>query len=246
VFNGGALIRGTLESVRSQTNPPFEYWVIDGNSTDNTMEIVRSYAPDMPYLNWLSEPDRGLYDAMNKGLERAKGDFVWFLNAGDHLHESTTLEKLETLATPQTDVLYGDTMLVDTARNRIGAMSVLSTRSLPHPLHWRHYLGGMRVVHQSFVARRVCAPPYALDNLCADFDWSIQLLKRSRMNTYAPFVLSDYLSGGLSRQRHRQSLVDRFKVMRHHFGLSPTLLAHVWILCRAVVHRMRRWGQPSY
>lgn len=245
-YNGAALLEGTIESVRRQTYPHIEYWVIDGGSTDGSVDLIRRYAADLPGLHWMSEPDRGLYDAMNKGLRRATGDFVWFLNGGDHLHAADTVEKVAALVTTETDVLYGETLLVDEARRPAGTMSELSTRRLPARLRWRDYLGGMLVVHQSFIARRAPAPEYANGNLCADYDWCIRILKKSRENVHTGLILTDYLMGGLSKQRHRQSLRDRFAVMRRHFGWLPTLLAHVRIVLRAGWHRLRRWGKPRY
>ena len=246
VYNGAALLPGTLRSVQQQTYPHLEYIVVDGGSTDQSVDIIRDAATKMPGLRWISEPDRGLYDAMNKGLQMATGDFVWFLNSGDHLHDATTVARCAALVTDQTDVLYGETRLVDDDRRPAGTMSELSTRRLPARLHWRDYLGGMLIVHQSFVARRSLAPAYRLDNLCADYDWCIRILQQSRSALNTELILTDYLMGGLSKQRHRQSLRDRFAIMRLHFGLFPTLLAHGWIVLRAVGHRLQRGGKKRY
>jgi glycosyltransferase involved in cell wall biosynthesis len=246
VYNGAALLPGTLDSVRQQTCADYESIVVDGASKDDTVAIIRRYAAEMPRLRWQSEPDRGLYDAMNKGLALAQGDFVWFLNCGDHLHAPDTLERVAAQLRENTDVLYGDTRLVDEWRRPLGLMSELSTRSLPEHLSWRDYLGGMRVVHQSFVARRALAPAYELGNLCADYDWCIEILKRSRDTVHTHLVLTDYLAGGLSKQKHRQSLRDRFRVMRRHFGLPATLAAHAWIVVRAGLHRVARFGKTRY
>lgn len=235
-----------MHSVLKQTYPHIEYVVIDGGSTDNSVAVIQDFAAKLPRLRWISEPDRGLYDAMNKGLQMATGDFVWFLNSGDHLHATDTVERCAAQTTAQTDVLYGETLLVDDTRSPAGMMSQLSTRRLPASLHWRDYLGGMLVVHQSFVARRSLAPAYRTNNLCADYDWCIRILQQSRSTINTGLVLADYLMGGLSKQRHRQSLRDRFVVMRQHFGLFPTLLAHGWIVLRAVGHRLRRQGQERY
>ena len=246
VYNGAALLPGTMHSVQQQTYPHIEYVVVDGGSKDQSVEIIRDFTTKIPTLRWVSEPDRGLYDAMNKGLRMATGDFVWFLNSGDHLHDPATVERCAALITGQTDVLYGETRLVDDARQPAGTMSELSTRRLPARLHWRDYLGGMLVVHQSFVARRSLAPAYRTDNLCADYDWCIRILQQSRVAVHTGLVLTDYLMGGLSKQRHRQSLRDRFAIMRLHFGLFPTLLAHGWIVLRAVGHRLQRGGKKRY
>lgn len=246
VFNGESLLPGTIESVRRQTYPHIEYIIVDGASKDGTPEIVRKAAETMPSLTWISEPDKGLYDAMNKGLRMATGDFVWFLNGGDHLHTADTVEKTAAKVTDITDVLYGETLLVNEARQAAGTMSELSTRRLPARLNWRHYLGGMLVVHQSFVARRSIAPFYLDNNLCADYDWCIRILQKSRENVNTGLILTDYLMGGMSKQRHQQSLKDRFTVMRKHFGLLTTLLAHGMIVLRAGWHWVRRWGKMKY
>jgi len=247
VYNGESLLAGTLESVFQQTYPNIEYIVVDGASKDNSLKIIQEYAAKMPHLRWISEPDKGLYDAMNKGLRMATGDFVQFLNAGDWLHAPDTLEKMAGLVTPHSDVLYGETMLVDETRNPHGTMSELSTRQCPAQLDWKKYLGGMLVVHQSFMPRRSISPEYRdTAELCADYDWCIEILKKSRENIHVGGIITDYLMGGLSKKRHQQSLRNRFDVMRHHFGLVATLWAHVCIVIRAGLHRIRRWGKERY
>lgn len=235
-----------MQSVFEQTYPHIEYWVIDGASKDGTLEIVREYEQKMPNLKWISEKDRGLYDAMNKGLLKATGDFIQFLNCGDHLHASDTIEKLAALVGSNTDVLYGETLLVNEERHSAGTMSELSTRKIPAKLRWKDYLGGMLVVHQSFIPRRTLAPFYMENNLCADFDWCIQILKSSRENVFSDIIITDYLMGGMSKQRHRQSLKDRFEVMKTHFGLLPTIASHIRILFRAFFHRILRINKARY
>jgi len=246
VYNGASFLPGTIDSVRKQNYPHIEYIIVDGASKDGTVDLILKYASEMPGLRWISEKDDGLYDAMNKGLRMATGDFVWFLNCGDQLHAPDTVEKLAGMVAPETGVLYGDTLLVNDAREPAGLMSELSTRPLPKKLSWRSYLGGMLVVHQSFVPRRNLAPPYITANLCADYNWSIEILKNSPENVYSGLILTDYLMGGMSKQRHRQSLRDRFIVMRRHFGLFPTLLAHLCILVRAAWHALKRLGRTRY
>ncbi|MBL7827122.1 MAG: glycosyltransferase [Saprospiraceae bacterium] len=246
VYNGAELLAGTIQSVQSQTYPHLEYIIVDGASKDQTLDIVREYAAKMPYMRWISEKDRGLYDAMNKGLRIATGDFIQFLNCGDHLHAPDTIEQLAHKTTRHTDVIFGETLLVDETRQPAGVMSELSTRKLPSHLNWRDYLNGMLVVHQSFIPRRALAPEYVMDNLCADYDWCIKILKNSRENINAGVIITDYLMGGMSKQRHRQSLKDRFSVMRSHFGIFLTLAAHLWIVVRAAMHRLSRIGKKHY
>ncbi len=248
VYNGSKLLPPTIESVLNQTAHNYEYLLIDGASKDDSVRVIEQYAAQSPRMRYISEPDKGLYDAMNKGLRLANGTYVWFLNAGDALAGPSILAEMERLLEHQrVDVFYGDTILIDDQRRPLGLMSQLTTRSLPGSLHARHYLYGMRVVHQSFVPRRRLCPAYRTDNLCADFDWCIEILKKANHPVRVPTeALSLYLAGGISKKRHRQSLQDRFAVMRKHFGLLPTLWAHGVILLRAGWHRIRRAGQIRY
>jgi glycosyltransferase involved in cell wall biosynthesis len=247
VYNGVSLLRGTMQSVCDQDfKGEIEYILVDGASKDGSQELIAGFAQKMPALRWVSEPDRGLYDAMNKGLSMASGDFVLFLNAGDEIYAHDTLRLVAGLIAADTGVLYGETMLVDDARRPQGLMRDLSTRRPPRALHWKDYLGGMLVVHQSFIARRSLCGPYRLDNLCADFDWCIRILKNSPRNTYTDSVISNYLMGGISKKRHRKSLLDRFEVMRSHYGLFNAVLAHVHIVFRAIAHRFARANAQRY
>ena len=115
-YNASKYIDRTLESVRGQSYPHIEHFIIDGASKDDTVKKVQTYAYDSRYpVIVKSEPDNGLYDAMNKGIQLAKGDYIIFLNAGDVFHEEDTLtcvaEKLKGKELP--GVIYGDTDIVD-------------------------------------------------------------------------------------------------------------------------------------
>ena len=246
IYNGEALLPGTIQSVQQQTFTDYEHLLVDGASKDDTLNIIQQYASESPRVRWISEPDAGLYDAMNKGQKMAEGRYILFLNAGDHLHNNSTLQSIAENIQEDTDVIYGETLLVNDEREPQGTMSELSTRKLPESLHWRQYRNGMLVVHQSFMPRRTLCPEYRLDNLCADYDWCIQILQKSRNNTRMDFIIANYLMGGVSKQRHQQSLKDRFKVMRKHFGLFPSLISHAYIVLRAVKHRLQKRGKKRY
>jgi glycosyltransferase involved in cell wall biosynthesis len=246
VWNAQAEIEGTMNSVFEQTYPNIEYWIIDGASTDGTLDFVKKQAKNHAFF-WKSEPDLGLYDAMNKGLEVATGDFLVFLNAGDRLFSPKTIENLSKLISEQTDVLYGETMLVQNNRLKIGLMSELSTRKLPKSLTKNSMQRGMVVVHQSFYVRRAVAPRYDLSwKLCADIDWVIKCLENSRETVKSPEILTEYLMGGMSKQRHQASLKERFLILKKHFGLVSTIFNHGIIICRLILHRIFRAGKSRY
>ena len=247
VYNGAELIEGTMQSVFNQTFTDYEYLIIDGASKDGTLEIVDKYV-DNPNLcvQLISERDKGLYDAMNKGLKLAKGDFVLFLNCGDRLFETTILQNIVSCITPKTDILYGETMLVDDARNHIGTRTDLTVQKLPEKLTWRSLKYGMVVCHQSFLARRTKASFYIENNLAADIDWVIKCLKSADNVANTHIIISEYLMGGVSKTRHQQSLKDRFEVLKKHFGIVPNVLNHVVITVRAVWFKVMHWGKKTY
>jgi glycosyltransferase involved in cell wall biosynthesis len=233
-YNAESFLERTILSVlAAQRQFDIEYIIIDGRSKDKTVEIIKRYETHISH--WVSEPDSGLYDAMNKGLEIATGKYIWFLNAGDEIHDTEVLIHLFDRLADNADVYYSDAMFVNDSGSVVGLRSQITPHRLPKNLKWQDMALGMKVCHQAFIVRRTIAPKYDITNLSADIDWEIECLKNSNKTTYLDFILCKYLTGGLSVQRHRQSLIDRFKVLKKHFGLLPTLWNHVRILVRAII-----------
>ncbi|MBC3787273.1 glycosyltransferase family 2 protein [Spirosoma utsteinense] len=235
-YNAERFLERTIQSIVAQQATDYEYLVIDGGSTDGTLAIIRRYGDHI--TQWISEPDKGLYDAMNKGLHRAQGRYVWFMNAGDELYDPQTLPRLlEKIRITSADVYYSDALFVrdDSGQGpvAVGLRSAITPHTLPHNLIWQDMALGMKVCHQAFVAKRTIAPDYPTDNLSADLDWEIRCLKAARLIEFLPFILCRYLLGGVSVQQHRRSLTDRFKVLADHFGLVPTAINHGRIIWRA-------------
>ena len=104
-FNNSAELRQTIESVLGQTMKDFEYIVIDGGSTDGSVEVIKDYADHIDY--WVSEPDKGVYNAMNKGLGKAHGEYVNFMNSGDTFHSPDVLEEVDSKI-GDADILFGN------------------------------------------------------------------------------------------------------------------------------------------
>ena len=226
-YNAASTITRTLRSVSAQTYPNIQYLIIDGASKDNTLELVRELAPEAEIY---SERDKGIYDAMNKGLDRATGDYVWYVNAGDALASPTTVEDLvRATCTGDSlpDVLYGDTRLIDAEGHDLG----LRRLRPPHQLDWRSFRSGMLVCHQAFVAKRSISPHYDLRyRFSADVDWCIRVLKEAKTTAFYPEPIALYLNEGTTTANHRASLIERFHVMRHHYGLMTTVLQHLRFL----------------
>jgi glycosyltransferase involved in cell wall biosynthesis len=241
VFNAEADLCETIKSVSAQTaREHIEYIVIDGGSKDGTKQAIIAQQNEID--RWISEPDKGLYDAMNKGLAMATGDFVWFVNAGDTIAAPDTTAQILAQASPKTDILYGEVAIVDAERKILGTRSDLSTQKLPTTITWQSLRYGMVVSHQGFLVRRSIAPLYMMQNLAADIDWVIVCLKKAAENkqqiVQISSVLAHFQTGGISTQRHKQSLKDRFTVLQQHFGFFQNLLAHGFIMLRAAFRKL--------
>lgn len=238
-YNAESTIERTLESVVQQTNPDVEHIIIDGASTDRTLEIVHRY----PHAIIYSEPDQGLYDAMNKGLKKATGDYLCFLNAGDKLHSKETLAHVAAPLSSlpgerEVAILYGDTHIVDNDG------TFLRNRRLtpPERLTWHSFKQGMLVCHQSFYINRQIALTYDTTyRFSADFDWCIRCMKEGErlgmVNVYIKEPLADYLNEGMTTANQRASLKERFRIMAKHYGLMPTIIQHIWFLFRVLVKK---------
>lgn len=240
-FNAEGTLGRTLHSVERQTFRDFQHIIMDGASTDGTLPMAQAYAQrnDGLSIEVVSEPDRGLYHAMNKALLRATGDYVVFLNAGDKLHAPDTLGRVaRCMSAAAPAVVYGETDIVD------GEGRFLRPRRLqaPERLTWRSFRAGMVVCHQSFYARRDLVPEYDLRyRFSADVDWCIRVMKaaagRGEPLVNAHCVLTDYLQEGMTTRHHRASLRERFRVMGRHYGWAATLAMHAWFILRALVKR---------
>lgn len=215
VYNSAALIENTVKSIINQSYSHIEYIVVDGGSTDGTIDILNRYKKNISTL--ISEPDRGIYDAMNKGISLASGDFVVFINSGDKFSSPDILEKI--FSDPnaaQADVIYGDTDITDSDGNIIHSRR----HRPPERLNWKSFKRGMLVCHQSFIARRNLIDSYDLTyRYAADFDWCIRILKKSKSVHNSRQVISLFLEGGQTRKTIVPGLKERFRIMRHHYGL---------------------------
>lgn len=230
-YNAGKVLEDTIQSVVFQTYRNVEYIIVDGGSTDNTLDVVHKYQERISKV--ISEPDKGLYDAMNKGIRMATGDYLCFLNAGDELHENETLQKIVyTLKGKELpDVIYGETAIVDEE----GHFLHMRRLSTPEHLHWKSFKEGMLVCHQAFFARRelALANPYDLRyRFSADFDWCIRIMKQSKNLHNTHLTLIDYLNEGMTTQNHKASLKERFRIMTKHYGWISTILHHGWFVIR--------------
>ena len=232
-YNAEAVLEDTIQSVISQTYHHVEYIIIDGASKDKTLSIADRYKEHIAQV--VSEPDKGLYDAMNKGIRLATGDYLCFLNAGDSFHEDDTLQQMvHTLTGNQLpDVLYGETALVD----KEGHFIRMRRLSAPETLTWKSFKQGMLVCHQAFMVRRELAPEFDTRyRLSADYDWCVRCIRATTPGRCENLrcVTIHYLDGGLTRRHKFESLRERFSIMSEHYGFFPTATRHVGFLFRAI------------
>ena len=232
-YHAESVLEETILSVVSQTYHNIEYIIVDGASKDRTLSIVNKYRDKIQAV--VSEPDKGLYDAMNKGLKMAKGEYVCFLNAGDTFHEDDTLQLIVHQLNKSNvlpDVIYGETALVDAQRHFV-RMRRLQT---PDTLNWKSFRQGMLVCHQAFIAKRALADTYDLNyRFSADFDWCIRVMKKASLLHNTRLTLIDYLDEGMTTKNRKASLKERFRIMAKHYGYISTVLHHIWFVLRLVL-----------
>ncbi len=246
----------TADSVLEQTYADVEHLIIDGGSGDAMCRLIEAYERDNRNqghghsVRWISEPDKGLYDAMNKGLHMATGTYVCFLNAGDKFPSPDTLSQIARKAETACGdngvwpaVLYGDTHIVDDKGQYLGPRHLTP----PETLSWRSFRQGMLVCHQAFYARTDLARHCDYDlnyRFSADVDWCIRVMRKAE-DEHLPLLhlhmaVVDYLNEGQTTRNHRASLKERFRVMAHHYGWCTTAAMHGWFALRAMARKLGR------
>lgn len=242
-------VERTLRSVLEQTYKDVEHLIVDGASTDATLRLAQAYVTESQaqhnghLVMVTSEPDKGLYDAMNKGFKHATGDYVLFLNAGDTFPSESTLTQVAACAERASvlpGVLYGDTDIVDNEGRFVRHRRL----SPPKKLSWKSFMQGMVVCHQAFYARTDLAKqvPYQLKyRYSADVDWCIRVMKMAQKQGLplcnVQTVVANYLDGGMTEKNHKASLKERFRVMESYYGYLPTLFMHAWFAVRSVLKK---------
>lgn len=220
VYNNVGDIERTMFSVLNQTYKNIEYIIIDGKSSDGTLDVIKRYESRIAKL--FSEKDEGIYDAMNKGLAAATGDYVIFMNSGDEFYDNDTVSAV--FATDENaDIYYGETEMIAGNGQSLGQRR----HKAPEDFNWRSFKFGMSVSHQAIYIKRSLAEPYdSRYQLSADIDWIIRAAKKANKIVNVNRYVAKYLVGGMSKKKHRRSLAERFNIMKRHYGVLPTTLNH--------------------
>jgi putative colanic acid biosynthesis glycosyltransferase len=212
-------LKVTHASIGAQIFSDFEWIVIDGASDDGTPAYLAT-----THATWVSEPDHGIYDAMNKGLDRARGDYVLFLNAGDTLVGPDILEHI---AKYDADFIYGDSLEGGHYK-----------RARSH----RHALTGMFTHHQAMFYKRAPVTGLRFDTayrIAADYKFTLEALRRAQNIHYAPLPLCHFEPGGLSQQQAGAGRMEQFRIRRALGFCSPPVNTAI-MLAQTALMGLRR------
>ena len=233
-YNSEVTIRTAIESVLSQKGVDVEYIVVDGGSKDGTVNIIKEYAAktndqrlatnDFTF-RWLSERDRGMYDAINKGIKMATGDIIGILNADDALAFNDTLTHGAAAFTSDIDALYADIRFVRTG-DSLETLRVAKTVRYCSAAKWRPWMFrfAAMVPHPSFYVRRECFERlgnYSLDyRICADFELELRFLGIAKLKAvYLPECVVVMRMGGASTsgwKSNKKINEEDLKALRTH------------------------------
>lgn len=233
--NCESFIETTIRSVVSQTYPSVEYIIIDGNSTDGTMAVVDRYRDQMAHI--ISEPDEGIYDAMNKGLRLATGEWIIFMNAGDVFYDDDVITNmhLEQLTNDKCGAVYGDYQGI----THEGMVTVICDHPFYKKNKWQLLRDPqMGFHHQSvFVRTRLAKEhPFCTQyKYCADYHMILQVFKAGYELEYRPgYVCIVEGRDGLTAENRAYQFIEHYRVL--HLSYHPIA---IWYSLRALLHLLK-------
>lgn len=220
-FNSGMTLRDTMRSVLSQSYPDWEHIIVDGGSKDNTIGIIKEMEPEYNgRLKWISEPDRGIYDAMNKGVAMAEGDVIGILNSDDFYTSPGVLSKIAIAMTVNNvDAIFGDIHFVND-KDLESCIRYYSSRFF----YWWMMPMGYQPAHPSFYCRKKIYDKYGVFDtdfkIAADFEHMLRLIYVNRISTrYLPLDFVTMRTGGASTNgfaSHKNIILDHYNAYKKH------------------------------
>lgn len=208
VFNDKDGLKDTIQSVLNQTYDSIEYIIIDGGSTDGTVDVIRKNENRLSY--WCSEPDKGIYDAMNKGVKKATGDWICFMNAKDRFADLKVLERLQGTFMGDSDVIIGNTLMED--HNELREFKARKGRDISS-----QYATSLGFYHQSSFVRTKLARLYPFQTkykLAADFGMFYELHKNKYKFHYVDFPISYFDTTGVSANNVYKGKLETLTIIR--------------------------------
>lgn len=215
--NAGAVLGGTMESLRQQSWQDHEYIIVDGASDDTTADVVRSYSDLVN--TFVSEPDAGIYDAMNKGIRLARGEWIYFLNADDFFADDDVLSRVASVLQHASDVslVYGDVLMRSPGSERLFRFNWLNSWNL----RFEH------LCHQVVFARKALFGQIGnFDTrykINADYDWLLKAFRSGIKTQYLGFTIASYDMTGMSSGNGELKMSERRAICARY--LPPPLLA---------------------
>lgn len=230
VYNGKKELEDTLLGIINQTYQNIEYIIVDGGSKDGTLEIVKQYEDHIDY--WISEPDKGIYDAMNKGVSLSNGDFVIFMNAGDGFYDLDVLSKASMYIDSDTDVLYGNTLMKypDQDDRMWKAYNINDL--------WKT----MITSHQSMLFRRSSLLDHPFDlsyRISSDYETILYLYYRGDKFKYLPFTVSYFMNDGISQQYMMTRIYERWRAVRKYNSTFEINLFYIKIILKRLYEKYK-------
>lgn len=231
VYNGAEALEKTILSIINQTYTNIEFIIIDGGSTDNTIEIIKKYEQSISY--WVSEKDKGIYDAMNKGIERATGSWINFMNVGDHFYDENVISDVFSVDRSEYDFIYGDTEV----------KSSYKEPSIEKPGDKRNFWRKI-IRHQSIFSKADLNKKYPFKTqyrVSADFDFIYQMFFYQFRTLYVNRVISSFDLIGFSHENRYIGFRENRKIAFAYKGnkmLSFKVYMHyIYISCLShIVH----------
>jgi len=240
--NAELSIEKTIQSVVGQTYLKIQYVIIDGKSNDKTLDIVEKYKKNISKI--VSESDKGIYDAMNKGIKLATGDIIYFLNAGDKIHNSKVIENVvRKFKENNCDLLYGNVLLFEGNKKS--------------PTYYKNqdnidelFLVNDNVCHQSIFAKKNLFKKYGFFDLdfpiCADFKWFLKLfLEKKVIKKHIDLVVADYLLGGVSSNETKFKL-EHYRILSQYFTTLKIIFYKLLSKTRSKSRYYTRLEKMSY
>ncbi len=202
-YNSVDTIEETMLSVLNQTHPDVEYIIIDGGSTDGTVDIIKKYAEHLAY--WRSEPDEGIYDAMNKGIAVATGDYINFMNSGDRFASNSILSTFENIVSENADIVYGDVIL-----------SYRGKEFIKKPLPLCRIISSIPFCHQSTFVKteELKKNPFNTSyRITADYDFFYKSYRDKKKFQYIQLAVAVYnATSGVSTDSLSASMYEKYKI----------------------------------
>jgi glycosyltransferase involved in cell wall biosynthesis len=234
VLNDKQNIEKTIESVLSQ-GVEIEYIIIDGGSTDGTLDVIGKYKDKIDIL--VSEKDSGIYNAMNRAIDMASGEWICFMNSGDMFYDSNVLKTILPKLDDSIDIVYGDQEVRYTSKTKIVKANI-SIQDI-----WK----GMIFSHQIFFLKKNILKDYRFNEsnrITADYELFYNLFKANKKFSYIPMIVASVNAGGVSDIKRIESLVSRWKIINKSFGVNIYYLKLIMIeLVKVPIKKILRIGK---